>query len=501
MLAQDYILKQLTASLMYPEKELGKKFWDKVYTKAEEQFGTSEIPVNTFNKVWILPESATVYEHEQTVYVVNAHLKVMLDSDYQAMQHEIPASKDANLELQSSIIKEIIIPEIEREVNEGKHFAPLRQIYHSLILAKWYKETIKNSLLSQVYVDKNLIDGINIEDETIKDQIYSQYIEAYKKGVFNYIREDYDQLSQEVIPRKYFSGGIDKLANIALKRSSSPVVDTPNPKYRARVAVAPQGESVSSPVEKEEQSPSDLVPSISSSPVLPPDFNSKPSELIGGTTSLSGPDGKHTSYWKIDQTHIYSEREGFVLANSLAFRFVDIGSPEDLGEPDFPGQKIATPRYVLEVYGKSPFSNRVEWFTLDQVSVEENEPILIRRGSKPKIIGADDIDLEPPSKKVPKRIEDRIIITWRENMFKERSLYLPRDLFTAAISREYRKGGIYVIGNRRAGAFIWISNDNFMRRYVFNFNLVTISLYSNFVGLNLIGITNPRLASHRYRIT
>ena len=50
--------------------------------------------------------------------------------------------------------------EIEKEVNEGQHFAPLRQIYHSLILAKWYKETVKNSLLSQVYVDKNLIAGV-----------------------------------------------------------------------------------------------------------------------------------------------------------------------------------------------------------------------------------------------------------------------------------------------------------------------------------------------------
>lgn len=36
MLAQDYILKQLTASLMYPEKELGKKFWDKIYTQAHK---------------------------------------------------------------------------------------------------------------------------------------------------------------------------------------------------------------------------------------------------------------------------------------------------------------------------------------------------------------------------------------------------------------------------------------------------------------------------------
>ena len=30
LLAQDYILKQITASLIYPEKELGKKFWKKV---------------------------------------------------------------------------------------------------------------------------------------------------------------------------------------------------------------------------------------------------------------------------------------------------------------------------------------------------------------------------------------------------------------------------------------------------------------------------------------
>ena len=51
MLAQDYILKQLTASLIYPEKDLGKKFWDDVYAKAQKMYGTTEIPVNTFNKV------------------------------------------------------------------------------------------------------------------------------------------------------------------------------------------------------------------------------------------------------------------------------------------------------------------------------------------------------------------------------------------------------------------------------------------------------------------
>jgi len=81
---QDYILKQLTASLIYPEKDLGKKFWDKVYAKAQQQFGTTDIPVDTFNKVWIVADKAKVLEKNNAGYVVGAHLKVMLESDYMA---------------------------------------------------------------------------------------------------------------------------------------------------------------------------------------------------------------------------------------------------------------------------------------------------------------------------------------------------------------------------------------------------------------------------------
>jgi len=226
MLAQDYLLKQLTASLMYPEEEIGKGFWERVYKKAQQQFGTTEIPVNTFNKVWIMPESVTIYENDKTVYIVNSKLKVMLDSDYEAMfnrknmaESSAPAWDEAmtngnkriadgsTMELGETVVREIILPEIEKEVNEGKNFAPLRQIFHSLILSKWYKETIKTSLLSKIYIDQKKTAGVELDDKSIKEQIYEQYMVAYKKGVFDFIKEDYDQLSQEMIPRKYFSGG------------------------------------------------------------------------------------------------------------------------------------------------------------------------------------------------------------------------------------------------------------------------------------------------------
>src|SRR6204780_1473339 len=86
LLAQDYILKPLPASLIYPEKDLGKEFWNRVYTKAQQQFGTTKVPVNTFNKVWILPDQAQVFENHNAAYVTKATLKVMLDEDYTALQ-------------------------------------------------------------------------------------------------------------------------------------------------------------------------------------------------------------------------------------------------------------------------------------------------------------------------------------------------------------------------------------------------------------------------------
>ena len=79
LLSQDYFLKQITSSLMYPESGLGKVFWDKVYAKAFKEFGSTNIPVNTFNKVWIIPDEAVVYESGNTAYILKSHLKVMLE--------------------------------------------------------------------------------------------------------------------------------------------------------------------------------------------------------------------------------------------------------------------------------------------------------------------------------------------------------------------------------------------------------------------------------------
>ncbi len=220
LLAQDYILKQITASLIYPEDEIGKKFWKRIYEEAAKKYGSTNIPVNTFNKVWIVPEKAVVYENAKagTAYVVESKLKVMLEHDYLAKQKHSGVLPLTNGNDTSSIgvniVREIVIPELTKEINEGKNFAQLRQVYNSLILATWYKKKIKDSILAKVYADKNKVTGLSSPNVLIGDpgradveKIYQQYLKAFQKGAYNYIKEEIDPITQQTIPRKYFSGG------------------------------------------------------------------------------------------------------------------------------------------------------------------------------------------------------------------------------------------------------------------------------------------------------
>ena len=227
LLAQDYVLKQLTSSLIDPDKDLGKEFWKEVYVKAAQKFGTTQVSVNTFNKVWIVPSEATVWEREGKVLIVKSHLKVMLEEDYLALQKSVSAVSlrgakgDVAISkthaLASQITKTIILPVLEKEVNEGKNFAQLRQMFQAMILATWYKKALRKSIINKVYTDKEKIAGIGYKNSVIAneakqssdiDLIYQQYIKAFRKGAFNLIKEEIDPATGQQMPRKYFSGGI-----------------------------------------------------------------------------------------------------------------------------------------------------------------------------------------------------------------------------------------------------------------------------------------------------
>ncbi|MBF0330354.1 MAG: hypothetical protein HQL17_00315 [Candidatus Omnitrophica bacterium] len=215
LLAQDYILKQLAASLTYPDAQLGKDFWQEVYRRA----GRVDSAIDTINKVWITPKDAEVYVHGQGAFVVHGQMDVLLDKDYVALNKQAQslgienamAEARAGIAQQAyqDVFKEMILPEIRKDVNGGRQFAAIRQVYNAMVLATWFKRNLRQNILNQVYAGKNTVSGIDVNDEAYKQRLYDQYLDSLKRGAYNYIKEEFDEAVQEPVAVKHFSGGIE----------------------------------------------------------------------------------------------------------------------------------------------------------------------------------------------------------------------------------------------------------------------------------------------------
>ena len=235
LLSQDYLLKQFNASLMYPESEIGGKYWNTVYSMMEESYGSIDRSMNTFNKVWILPKTAKISQFGNLALTTKIELDVLLDQDYRLLKKDVSDPKNNINDLPedeiintasigSEAFSKCIVNDIKKEVNAGCNFSLTRKIFYSLILARWYKSAVKDSLINDAYSDKGKLSGLE-EDDIYADSIYEQYVKAFKRGVFNYIREDKDYKTGEMVPKQYFSGGIiaeaikDKLSIVQAKGS------------------------------------------------------------------------------------------------------------------------------------------------------------------------------------------------------------------------------------------------------------------------------------------
>ena len=220
LLSQDYVLKQLAAELISPNNEVGKKFWAKVNKEVYDIYGKDlNISLDIFNKIWITPDTAYIHIDNGYVWIVESSLKVMLEKDYLAhdKHKEMSTIKynytNDDVEINSFIyeyMREILIPALEKEVNQGEHFIVLRQIYHSMILATWYKENYKDSRIGNRYINKSKIKGIKLENANkMVSDIYNKYSTAFSFKETDAMNEEYDPNNQSIIVRKYISGGFD----------------------------------------------------------------------------------------------------------------------------------------------------------------------------------------------------------------------------------------------------------------------------------------------------
>ena len=206
LLNQDYILKQLSSSLTHPDTELGAKYWEMVNRMAYES--------DEFNKVWIVPEKISIYDSEGTLFISETEFGVKTEADYNALKaSKTEASSEVDVVGGSSVaLKEVIIPQIKKDVNYGRNFAELRQMLYSIIVAQWFKRKFRKSLYS-FYYDSEKMQGVDVGNPEAKEVIFERYVQAFTKGAYDIKKKE--RLDGRLVKRRYFSGGVVASSSLA----------------------------------------------------------------------------------------------------------------------------------------------------------------------------------------------------------------------------------------------------------------------------------------------
>lgn len=239
LLEADLQLKKDLAKFTSPQTPEGKAYWTRLYEKANQIFGSENISIPTLTRPWIIPGEVIIRQTADSAYVYKASLKVVLEQDHLKNSAEYnfsdPRLKELN-EYSSQIIREEILPKLTQEVNSAKRYASLRQVFNSLILARWFKA----KFAGQDGAYPNLINtgnlkGLTSNDTWSKTTYFNEYKNSFAQGEYN-IKEQVNTITGPVI-RTYFSGGVSLREELQMPtgnnvssplgtfKGSSPVVD------------------------------------------------------------------------------------------------------------------------------------------------------------------------------------------------------------------------------------------------------------------------------------
>ena len=72
LLETDLQLKKDTANYTSPNTIEGKEYWNKLYKKAEELYGTDTVTIPTLTRPWIVPNEIIVRETKDSAYIYKA---------------------------------------------------------------------------------------------------------------------------------------------------------------------------------------------------------------------------------------------------------------------------------------------------------------------------------------------------------------------------------------------------------------------------------------------
>jgi hypothetical protein len=213
MLEADLELKKDLARATFPATPEGKEYWEKIYNKIKQIYGyaSGNVPVSINTRIWIIPGEVVICQDQNSAYIYKAGLNVSTEAAYlsnkQGNQSQNEPERIIN-QYSSELIQELILPKISKEVNTGKKYASLRQVYYSLILAQWFKNRFYGAGgLYPYLIDRNNLTGLTSNKRWSKNTYFKEYQKSIREKEYDLQVRVFDLFGRSI--RTYSTGGVD----------------------------------------------------------------------------------------------------------------------------------------------------------------------------------------------------------------------------------------------------------------------------------------------------
>lgn len=204
LLEADLQMKKTVAGLIHPDSPRGAEFWNALGGGDQSCLSLRQ---------WIVPAPAQIRANGDELYILDAPLQVKMETEYLTAVgvgggSGCPQQSKAVEQQNETVFRTMILPEIERAVNEAPEYADLRQVYLSRVAAEWYRQRSRTESLSFTpIIDRGDVTAWPARVAWSPREVFDRYVDSYKNGEFNVTRET--RSGDFVLTHTYVYGGVD----------------------------------------------------------------------------------------------------------------------------------------------------------------------------------------------------------------------------------------------------------------------------------------------------
>lgn len=136
-------------------------------------------------RTWIVPGEAKVHATPDELYIMDAPLKVKMETQYLrgrgAGGTKACAQQGRSVEEHDeSLFRSLILPEVEEAVNTAPEYAALRRVYLSRVAAEWYRDVSrrKNATYAKL-IDQGDISRWTTKSDWKPHDTFDDYVDSY----------------------------------------------------------------------------------------------------------------------------------------------------------------------------------------------------------------------------------------------------------------------------------------------------------------------------------